>query len=1054
MNTDNLVLLPGMEGPDIDELRRALKASMMNCSAAADKPGRAGPAATTPRAAPGPNESNEPAPLRQHIAEQTELASLLTRHPGLAPGFAPVSRFCRLPLSALAPIALSDLRPGALHMGKYVICRTPATPFRLRAVFTVVQGLAGPQQRLSVYNLATDPAEISPGCSADVSSHLLPRGSVIAIKEPWLKRGSAGPMYGIRVDSPLDLLVLDDPNHPLVAGTAWAQLVAESPAGRRRAETAEAAGVAVGGGAGSGGESSSGGGEDGEGELAEADRVAAEAAARWHEEGNRLYGAGAHVDALACYREGLEALRPLLTRLGAGEGGPGADGAVQDPGSPRSPTTTSSGCSSSSSLLGSAILPQLLRRRLALLSNCAAACLGFGDPASALRWADRVLALQPAHPKALSRRSAALAGTGRYAEAAEAYRSFLAAAPPGPREAPSCRLHLSRLQQRRSEAEAGAYDEAGMAREAGRSAAPRLEAADFVGPVAMADMDAGGHTGTEAEAVAVSKEGNTQQGGAAAGEGVEAAGGQQRSRGRGRGLVTTRAVAAGELLLACKADAVCFLGEVQAPASAAAAPTAAPGYFDGGPSEAPRGPTHEQLDRDLAVAVLARARLALRLSHMAGAVGAGSGAGGGCEGVEVMPPLPSPACGYGTAVAAPPGAKCGGCEEADEDAGWGWLSESGLLKVSPEGLVSVDEAAVARITSLNAFSPIPLPELRAAPVAAASAPPHGMNKSGGGKSGSRSGKNGARASNVTGNGAAGDAGGARVGDAPGAGGEARYMQARGIWSLASYINHACIANAHRYFIGDFIFIRATTNIPASTEVTMPYIDALSPAHDRARTLAKYGFACACELCTEEAAWVEAHPDQSLELQGSLAEVAALQPGVDAAAAAAAAAAASRGLGGTSAAAVVAPVAARLQGLLTRLEAASQGLRWRLALVQPYGMLAFLLQAAGDEPGAASAYEQLYACLWRGGSGEGEGPCCSLAMATQLAMSLAVGYARAAGSGGPSGREASARARRWEAAARADWRRGFGGAGAQSDALFEARFGEPAALLRRLKGSSR
>ncbi|KAG2500612.1 hypothetical protein HYH03_001379 [Edaphochlamys debaryana] len=1059
----------------------------------------------------------EPSLVEQHEAARLQHARRLRENPSLATRVfhVPVGRFCRLPLSDLAPISLSDLQPGALHVGKYVICRTLATPFRLRAVFTVVQGLTGPQQRLSVYNLATDPVEISPGCSADLSSHLLPRGSVIAIKEPWLKRGSAGPMYGIRVDSPLDLLVLDDLTHPLVAGTPWAQLVAESPAGRRRAEAAAVARVAGGSGAGSGGECSSSGGEDGEGDLAEADRSAAEAAARWHEEGNRLYGAGAHVDALACYQEGLEALRPLLTRLEAAEGGRGAAGleGVGLPGS-SSNSCDSSGAgsgssgggssnSSGSSLLGSALLPQLLRRRLALLSNCAAACLGFGDPASALRWADRVLALQPAHPKALSRRSAALAGLGRYGEAAEAYRSFLAAAPPGPREAPACRLHLSRLQQRRSEAEAGAYDEAGMAREAGRSAAPRLEAADFVGPVAVADMDAGGRTGREAEAVAVSTEGSTQQAGAAAGKGAEAAGGQQRSRGRGRGLVTTRAVAAGELLLACKADAVCFLGEVQAPASAAAAPTcsslvSAPGCSEEG---GPRGLAHAQLDRDLVPSVLGCGRLAHRLAHLVGvsrrrpvpplpgpecdygvALGVEGGAGGGsggrgngaaCSGRAgasggrsgsargvgagaqpgagggegaPLPPLARSSCGPGNGqedgqrAAEGPASTCtcgGGMATSEEGpvttaAGQtseparepgpgegpaqadgasptpllpgldGWLRESGLVKVSPAGLAWVDEDALARVTARNVFTPHALPELVL-----------GLRPA--------QGAEGGRAH------------------------AAAYCQASGVWSLASYINHACVGTAHRYFIGDFMFVRTAEDLPAGTEVTHSYVDSLDSLEDRTAALQRHGFVCGCELCQEDRAWGAQQPEQAREAEAALAEYEALRSRTAAAARNPARAAA---------------LIARLQGVVARLESALQSRpRWRLAVFNPASELAYLLQTVGDVRGSVDAYRKAYACLHRGAApglpaggpeaapgaqgaaarGAAPAPFVISPTATQLAVSIAASHVRLGGA------EEHRAARRWEAAARAHWRVLYG-----NEALFSQRFAEPLELIKRAK----
>ena len=46
--------------------------------------------------------------------------------------------FSRQPLARLEPIRLCQLRLGFVHTGKYVLCRTLVTPYKLRAVASVV----------------------------------------------------------------------------------------------------------------------------------------------------------------------------------------------------------------------------------------------------------------------------------------------------------------------------------------------------------------------------------------------------------------------------------------------------------------------------------------------------------------------------------------------------------------------------------------------------------------------------------------------------------------------------------------------------------------------------------------------------------------------------------------------------------------------------------------------------------------------------------------------------------------------------------------------------
>jgi hypothetical protein len=41
----------------------------------------------------------------------------------------------------------------------------------------------------------------------------------------------------------------------------------------------------------------------------------------------------------------------------------------------------------------------------------------------------------------------------------------------------------------------------------------------------------------------------------------------------------------------------------------------------------------------------------------------------------------------------------------------------------------------------------------------------------------------------------------------------------GIWTKASYLNHSCVSNARRAFIGNMMVVRATRDLAADTELT-------------------------------------------------------------------------------------------------------------------------------------------------------------------------------------------------------------------------------------------
>ncbi len=83
--------------------------------------------------------------------------------------------------------------------------------------------------------------------------------------------------------------------------------------------------------------------------------------------------------------------------------------------------------------------------------------------------------------------------------------------------------------------------------------------------------------------------------------------------------------------------------------------------------------------------------------------------------------------------------------------------------------------------------------------------------------------------------------------------DANLEHSSGIWLLASRINHSCLGNCRRSFIGDMLLVRAAQDIPPDTELLWPYRIPAAKDHDYDATqveLASYGFVCSCELCTE------------------------------------------------------------------------------------------------------------------------------------------------------------------------------------------------------------
>ncbi|PNY29022.1 Protein unc-45 [Tolypocladium capitatum] len=77
----------------------------------------------------------------------------------------------------------------------------------------------------------------------------------------------------------------------------------------------------------------------------------------------------------------------------------------------------------------------------------------------------------------------------------------------------------------------------------------------------------------------------------------------------------------------------------------------------------------------------------------------------------------------------------------------------------------------------------------------------------------------------------------------------------GVWLLASRINHSCVGNCRRSFIGDMQIVRATRDLQAGTELFFCYwpplpLDSYEEAQNH---LSSWGFRCGCELCMDRKA---------------------------------------------------------------------------------------------------------------------------------------------------------------------------------------------------------
>ncbi|KAH7728947.1 TPR domain protein [Aphelenchoides avenae] len=94
-----------------------------------------------------------------------------------------------------------------VHRGSLLVCRVITKALVRVATAVIVEDLEGDVEELSLYNFRPNLSDRT----------WLPQGTVMIIKEPYLKYGSIGHSVTMRVDSPTDVVFVDETDRDLLA---------------------------------------------------------------------------------------------------------------------------------------------------------------------------------------------------------------------------------------------------------------------------------------------------------------------------------------------------------------------------------------------------------------------------------------------------------------------------------------------------------------------------------------------------------------------------------------------------------------------------------------------------------------------------------------------------------------------------------------------------------------------------------------------------------------------------------------------------------------------
>uniref|UniRef100_A0A914Z667 SET domain-containing protein n=1 Tax=Panagrolaimus superbus TaxID=310955 RepID=A0A914Z667_9BILA len=133
------------------------------------------------------------------------------------------SHFCSKSFEELEPINLCDMKVPMIHEGKYLVCQVKgkpysviglATPSPYFGVHTLIEDLNGDIEELAMYNFRHKVDDVN----------WLPLGTILIIKEPWLRYGSQSKTASLRVDSPSDVIFVDPIDNEVlekIGATKW-----------------------------------------------------------------------------------------------------------------------------------------------------------------------------------------------------------------------------------------------------------------------------------------------------------------------------------------------------------------------------------------------------------------------------------------------------------------------------------------------------------------------------------------------------------------------------------------------------------------------------------------------------------------------------------------------------------------------------------------------------------------------------------------------------------------------------------------------------------------
>lgn len=102
--------------------------------------------------------------------------------------------------------------------------------------------------------------------------------------------------------------------------------------------------------------------------------------------------------------------------------------------------------------------------------------------------------------------------------------------------------------------------------------------------------------------------------------------------------------------------------------------------------------------------------------------------------------------------------------------------------------------------------------------------------------------------------------------------------AKGLWAHASYMNHSCVPNSMRSFLGDLLISRAVRDIRADEEILQQYVP-VKAVYDirQAQFKVGWGFLCQCPLCAAEARGSSENLAKRRELLAKIEKACAKKP---------------------------------------------------------------------------------------------------------------------------------------------------------------------------------